>query len=107
MRIDREWLVPINAPLVEFGGIRAHPLGVVTLSVIVGDYPQQITRDVTVLDIDYSFVYNGQVEVINRSLLKIIKTRLEGAKAIWQKELPSVLWAYRTMARTPTRETQF
>ena len=26
---------------------------------------------------------NGQVEVTNRSLLKIIKTRLEGAKGIW------------------------
>ena len=26
---------------------------------------------------------NGQVEVTNRSLLKIIKTRLEGVKGIW------------------------
>ena len=34
---------------------------------------------------------NGQVGVTNRSLLKIIKTRLEGAKAIWSEELPSVL----------------
>ena len=34
---------------------------------------------------------NGQVEVTNRSLLKIIKTRLEGAKGIWPEELPSVL----------------
>ena len=50
---------------------------------------------------------NGQVEVTNRSLLKIIKTRLEGAKGIWPKELPSVLWAYRTTARTPTGETPF
>ena len=50
---------------------------------------------------------NGQVEVTNRSLLKIIKTRLQGAKGIWPKELPSVLWAYRTTARTPTRETPF
>ena len=41
---------------------------------------------------------NGQVEVTNRSLLKIIKTQLE---------LPSILWAYRTTARTPTRETPF
>ena len=82
LRIDREWLVLVNAPLVEFGGIRAHPLRVVTLFVTVGDYPQQITRDVTVLVIDYSFAYNGQVEVTNRFLLKIIKTRLEGAKGI-------------------------
>ena len=50
---------------------------------------------------------NGQVEVMNRTLLKIIKTRLEGAKGIWPDELPSVLWAYRTTARTPTRETLF
>ena len=40
-------------------------------------------------------------------MLKIIKTRLEGAKGIWPEELPSVLWAYRMTARTPTRETPF
>ena len=34
---------------------------------------------------------NGQVEVTNRLLLKIIKTRLEGAKGIWLEELPSIL----------------
>ena len=50
---------------------------------------------------------NGQVEVNNRSLLKIIKTRLEGAKGIWPDELPDVLWAYRTTVRTPTKETPF
>ena len=50
---------------------------------------------------------NRQVEVMNRSLLKIIKTRLKGAKGIWLEELPSILWAYRTTARTPTGETPF
>ena len=50
---------------------------------------------------------NGQVKVTNRSLLKIIKTRLEGAKGIWPEELPSILWAYRTIVRTPTGETPF
>ena len=50
---------------------------------------------------------NGQAEVANRSLLKIIKTRLEGAKGVWPDELPGVLWAYRTTIRTPTRETPF
>ena len=39
---------------------------------------------------------NGQVEVTNRTLLKIIKTLLEGAKGIWLDELPSILWVYRT-----------
>ena len=46
---------------------------------------------------------NGQAEVANRSLLKIIKTRLEGAKGVWPNELPSVLWAYRSMARWVTK----
>ena len=50
---------------------------------------------------------NGQAEVANRSLLKIIKTQLEGAKGVWLDELPRVLWAYRTTVRTPTGETPF
>ena len=40
-------------------------------------------------------------------MLKIIKTRLEGAKEIWPDELPGVLWAYRTTVRTSTKETPF
>ena len=43
----------------------------------------------------------------NRSLLKIIKTRLEGVKGAWPKELPNVLWAYRTTTRVPIGETPF
>ena len=50
---------------------------------------------------------NKQVEVTNRSLLKIIKTQLEWSKGIWPDKLPSVLWAYRTTTRTPTKETPF
>ena len=50
---------------------------------------------------------NRQTEVANQSLLKTIKTRLEGAKGIWPDELPNVLWAYRTTIRTPTRESHF
>ena len=33
MRIEREQLVPTNAPLVGFGGTRVYPLGAVTLPV--------------------------------------------------------------------------
>ena len=50
---------------------------------------------------------NGQVEVMNQSLLKIIKTQLKEAKGIWPDELPSILWAYRTASRTPIGETPF
>ena len=35
------------------------PLGTVTLFVMVGDYPQQITKDVTFLVVDCSSTYNA------------------------------------------------
>ena len=44
---------------------------------------------------------------MNRTLLKIIKAQLDEAKGAWPKELPNVLWAYRTTIRTPTGETLF
>ena len=47
------------------------------------------------------------MEVTNQTLLKIIKTKLDDAKGAWPEELPNVLWAYRTTARTPTGETPF
>ena len=50
---------------------------------------------------------NGQTEVINQILLKLIKARLEGAKGAWPEELPRVLWTYRTTARTLMGETPF
>lgn len=43
----------------------------------------------------------------NRTLLKIIKTKLDNAKGAWPKELLNILWAYRTTTRTPTREKPF
>ncbi|XP_075665227.1 uncharacterized protein LOC142634862 [Castanea sativa] len=60
--IDKERLVPTNAPVVGFGGTRVYPLGVVTLSVTVGDYPQQITKDVSFLVVDCSSAYNAILE---------------------------------------------
>ena len=57
--INRGRLIPMNAPLVSFGGTKVFPLGAVTLSVMVGDYPQQITKDVTFLVLDCSSAYNA------------------------------------------------
>ena len=50
---------------------------------------------------------NGQIEVTNRTLLKIIKTKLDNTKGAWPEELPNVHWAYKTIARIPTGETPF
>ena len=38
------------------------PLGVITLFVVVGDYPQQITKNVTFLVVNYSSAYNAILE---------------------------------------------
>ena len=62
MRIDKERLIPTNAPLVGFGGSRIFPLGAVTLSEAVGDYHQQIIKDVTFLVVDCSSAYNVILE---------------------------------------------
>ena len=59
MGIGRERLIPTNAPLVGFRGTRVLPLGAITLSVLVGDYPQQIAKDVTFLVVDCSSTYNA------------------------------------------------
>ena len=40
MGIGRERLISTNASLVGFGGTRVLPLGAITLSVVVGNYPQ-------------------------------------------------------------------
>ena len=53
------------------------------------------------------FQFSSPGEVMNRTLLKIIKTKLDDAKGAWHEELPNVLWAYRTTARTLTGETPF
>ena len=70
MRIDRGRLVPTNVPLVGFRGSRVFPLGAVTLSVIVGDYPQQIIKDMTFLVVDCSSAYNA---IIGRPTLNLWK----------------------------------
>ena len=59
MWINREHLVPTNAPLVGFGGTKVYPFGAVTLLVTFGDYPQQIIKDVTFLVVDCSSTYNA------------------------------------------------
>ncbi|XP_065619813.1 uncharacterized protein LOC136063396 [Quercus suber] len=47
------------------------------------------------------------IKVTNQILLKIIKAKLDEAKRAWLEELPNVLWAYRTIARTLTGEISF
>ncbi|GFP85717.1 pol polyprotein [Phtheirospermum japonicum] len=50
---------------------------------------------------------NGQVEVTNRIIVQGLKLRLEKAGGLWEEELTSVLWAYRTTPRNTTGESPF
>nr|POE49921.1 transposon ty3-g gag-pol polyprotein [Quercus suber] len=59
MGIDRARLIPTSAPLVGFRGTRVFPIGSITLPVTVGDYPQELTRNVMFLVVDCSSAYNG------------------------------------------------
>ena len=62
MRIDKEQLVLVNAPLVGFRGMRVFPISAITLSITVGNYPQQITKEVTFVVVDSSSAYNAILE---------------------------------------------
>lgn len=46
---------------------------------------------------------NGQVEATNKFLFKILKKKIINRKGEWVEELPSILWTYRTIVKTPTR----
>ena len=59
MRIDREQLLPSDAPLVGFGDTKVFPVGTIALSVTIGTYPQQLTKEVSFLVVDCSFAYNA------------------------------------------------
>ena len=59
MRIGKEQLVPANVSFVRFGGAKVYLLGAVMLPITVGDYPQQITKNVTFLVVDYLSAYKA------------------------------------------------
>ncbi|XP_070042955.1 uncharacterized protein [Nicotiana tomentosiformis] len=50
---------------------------------------------------------NGQAESTNKVITQNLKKRLEAVKGSWPEELPGVLWAYTTTAKSSTGETLF
>ena len=57
--LGRDLLRPACSPLIGFGGMKVQPIGAVTLPVVVGSYPQQITKSVNFLVVDCSSSYNA------------------------------------------------
>ena len=59
MNLGQEQLRPVHSPLVGFGGMKVQPVSTISLPVVVGAYPQQVTRNVNFLEVDYSSSYNA------------------------------------------------
>ena len=59
MRLGRDQLRPMNSPLVGFGGMKVQPIGTITLPVVVGTYPQHVTKNMNFLMVDCSSFYNA------------------------------------------------
>ena len=59
MRLGRNLLRPAYSPLIGFGGMKVQPIGTITLPVMVGSYPQQVTKSVNFLVVDCSSSYNA------------------------------------------------
>ena len=58
LKVDPKRLHPFESPLVNISGDRVYPKGIVTLTVTVRSYPQQLTRQLDFLAIDCSSSYN-------------------------------------------------
>ena len=58
LKVDPKRLHPFESPLVNISGDRVYPEGIVTLTVTMRSYPQQLTRQLDFLAIDCSSSYN-------------------------------------------------
>ena len=59
MNLERDQLRPVHSPLVGFGGMKVQPVGTITLPLVVGAYPQQVTGNVNFFVVDCSSSYNA------------------------------------------------
>ena len=58
MKLDPGRLRPFDSPFVSFSGDRVYPKGIVTLTVKMGTYSKQLTRQLDFLVVDYPSSYN-------------------------------------------------
>ena len=58
LKLDPGRLCPFDSLLVNFSGDRVYPKGIVTLTVTVGAYSRQLTRELDFLVVDYPSSYN-------------------------------------------------
>ena len=66
LKLNPKRLRPSESPFVSFSGDRVYPKGIVMLTVLVGIYPKQLTRQLDFLVVDFPSSYNV---IINRPTL--------------------------------------
>ncbi|XP_075633548.1 uncharacterized protein LOC142606014 [Castanea sativa] len=62
LKLDPGRLRPFDSPLISFSGDKVYPKGIVTLTITVGTYPRQLTRQLDFLVVDYPSSYNVIIE---------------------------------------------
>ncbi|XP_065626129.1 uncharacterized protein LOC136066174 [Quercus suber] len=58
LKLDPRRLHPFDSPLISFSGDRVYPRGIVTLTVTVGTYPKQLTRQMDFFVVNCPSSYN-------------------------------------------------
>ena len=58
MKLDKKRIRPFTSPLVSFIGDRIVSRGIITLTVIAGTYPAQVTKEIDFLIVDCPSTYN-------------------------------------------------
>ena len=58
MKLDKKRIRPFTSPLVSFIGDRIVPRGIVTLTVVTGTYPAQVTKEIDYLIVNCLSTYN-------------------------------------------------
>ena len=59
MKLGRDQLRPVYSPLVGFGGTKVQHVCTIALPMVVGAYPQQVTKDINFLMVDCSLSYSA------------------------------------------------
>ena len=80
MRLGWDQLRLVNSPLVGFGGMKVQLVGTITLLVVVGAYPQQITKEVNFLVMKCLSSYNT---IIGRPTLNSWKVVTSTYICLW------------------------
>ena len=62
LKVDPKRLHPFESPLISFSGDKVYPRGIVTLMVMVGSYPLQVTNKHNFLIVDSRSSYNVIIE---------------------------------------------